>query len=175
MNNGIRDFYSKIGVDDFYKNYKLTYNNPHAEFIIECLNLVIAQFNIGYYLDLSCGNGVVSEFLQKNNYTEFKGCDPYFYDIYAEKFNKQCFNLSFEEISKLSLPEKFDTIICSYALHLCTKSYLNNLLYQLSLNTKLLVIISPNKTTQINDYFKLVLNTKIGKSHCMVYESLTKF
>lgn len=167
----IRNKYSEMGVDNYYSKFKSEYKNPHIINVKKCINWINSKIKIGYFLDLSCGNGEVSEYLNSIGYNNFKGCDPYFSDIYQNNFNKDCFNLTFENISLNSLPEKFDTIICSYALHLCDKSYYNNLLYNLSRNCKYFVVISPSKYPIVDQYFELIDNIVINRTHCKIYKS----
>jgi len=171
-NESIRSKYVEMGVDDYYKSNKSEYKNPHSPRVIKSLDYVNSIIDIGYFLDLSCGDGVVSEYLKSKGLNNFKGSDPHFYDIYQDKFNKECFDYSFEDISNNGLNEKFDTIICSYALHLCPKSYLNNLLYQLSLSCENFVIISPSKYPIITeDYFELTDSEVIDRTHVRIYKS----
>lgn len=167
----IRNQYSKMGVDSYYSDHKSEYVNPHEDRVQRALEWVNRKIHIGYFLDLSCGNGEVSSFLQEKGFTNFKGSDPYFSDIYHKRFNKQCFNFRFEDISKNSIPEKFDTIICSYALHLCPKSYYNNLLWNISSNCKYFVLISPSKYPDVNNYFELIDSIIIDRTHCKIYKS----
>lgn len=169
---GIRNQYAEMGVDNYYSKHKLEYKNPHEGNVDDCLDWVKSSIDIGYFLDLSCGNGEVSSHLQKSGLDNFKGCDPYFCEIYQSNFNKQCYDLRFEDISTRGLPDKFDTIICSYALHLCEKSYFSNLLYNLSINCEYFVVISPSKYPVIDKYFKLVSKTIINRTHCRIYKSL---
>lgn len=168
---GIRNEYSEMGVDKYYSTKKDEYINPHQENIESCLNWCDSKLEIGKFLDLSCGNGEVSKYLQSLNFNDFKGCDPYFKDIYVKNLGKDCYELSFQDIAKKGLPESFDTIICSYALHLCPKSYFNTLLYQLASNCKNLIIISPSKYPIIEKYFELLDSTIINRTHCRIYKS----
>ena len=169
---GIRDIYSQIGVQNYYQFNKADYHNPHTEFIHTSLDWVKDQIEIGSFLDLSCGDGVVSSYLKDGGFTNFFGTDPYFCDIYSKKLGTECFQLSFEEIAKSGLPKSVDTIISSYALHLCPTSFLNTLLYQLAKNCKYLVIISPNKNPEVKNYFEEVSAAKFGKSNCRILKSL---
>lgn len=169
----IRNSYTKVGVDDFYKSNTETYVNPHELNIHKCLDWCINKIDIGNFLDLSCGNGEVSSYLSSLGLMDFKGSDPYLDKTYTKKTGKECFNLKFEDISTKGLPEKFDTIICSYALHLCPESYFDTLLYNLSTNCKYFIVISPSKFPMINgNYFELVDNTIINRSHCRIFKSL---
>jgi 2-polyprenyl-3-methyl-5-hydroxy-6-metoxy-1,4-benzoquinol methylase len=173
INESIRSKYLEFGVEDYYKNYKNDYKNPHSERVIKSLDYVISKISIGYFLDLACGDGVVSDYLKSKGFYKFKGCDPYFSKIYENKFKTKCYDFTFQDISKGGFNEKFDTIICSYALHLCNKSYLNNLLYQLSVSCYNFVVISPSKFPIISeDYFKLFDNKVIDRTHVRIYKSI---
>jgi hypothetical protein len=170
----IRGEYEKSSPDDYYKTKSHEYSNPHKHRIQKCLDYLIDNYEIDDFLDLSCGDGLVSDYLQKRGFTDFSATDPYFCDIWNKKFvDKKCYSLSFEDISKNGLPERFDTIICSYALHLCEKSHLNSLLYQLSLSCDKLVVISPSKYPQINeDFFELIDYKIVDRSHIKIYKSI---
>lgn len=168
----IRNKYSKIGVDKYYQSNIETYINPHEKNIQRSLDWVISKINIGYFLDLSCGNGEVTNHLNTKDITNGKGSDPYLCDTYIKNTGKECSILKFEDIANNGLSEKFDTIICSYALHLCEKSYFNNLLYSLSSNCKYFVVISPSKYPIIEgEYFTLINSIIINRTHCRIFES----
>lgn len=168
----IRDEYSKQGVKNFYQFNKDNYVNPHINSIQKSLDWVLTNIKINDYLDLACGNGEVSEYLISKGLTNCCGCDPYFNKIYVRKHKSPCYDLDFEKISIDGLPKFFDTIICSYAIHLCPKSYFNTLLYQLSTKCNNLVIISPSKYPLIEDYFELIDFTIIDRTHVRIFKSI---
>lgn len=168
----IRNQYSEMGVDNYYITKKQEYKNPHLINIELCLQEVINKINIGNFLDLACGNGEVSSFLSKNGFKDFKGIDPHFSEIYKKNTSHQCDDVLFQDISKEGINEKFDTIICSYALHLCPESYMNNLLYQISNSCKYFVVISPTKYPIISEnYFSLQEDFIINRTHCRIFKS----
>lgn len=168
----IRNNYTKVGVDDFYKSNTETYINPHESKVQKCLDWSVDKIQVGKFLDLSCGNGEVSSYLSSLGFNNFKGSDPYLNNTYTKKTGKECFKLRFEDISTKGLSEKFDTIICSYALHLCPDSYFDTLLYNLSINCKYFIVISPSKFPTINEnYFELVDSIIIERSHCRIFKS----
>lgn len=49
------------------------------------------------------------------------------------------------------LKEEFDTVICSFALHLCEESMLPMLLWKLKEITSTLIVISPHKRPDCNN------------------------
>src|SRR5690606_23918166 len=96
------------------------------------------------YLDLGCGDGVASlAIIQQGGIVT--GCDPFLAKEYKKNTGRNCLTLSFEEISQGKLQEPFDSVVCSYSLHLLPESFLPNFLYQLSLITKELIILTPHK------------------------------
>ena len=170
---GIRDEYSKMGVENFYKANKTSYVNPHLENIENCLYFVINKIRITNFLDLAAGNGEVTSYLEKNGIINGIGCDPYLSETYIDRTGHDCLTDSFEDISNNGLNDYYQTIICSYALHLCDKSYFNNLLYNLALNCEYFVLISPSKYPVITEeYFQLIDSNIINKSHCKIFKSL---
>jgi len=170
---GIRDEYSKFGVKNFYKLNKKTYLNPHIDNVHKCLDFVTDKIKITNILDLACGNGEVTKYLQQKGITNSIGCDPYLYESYKENTGNNCLTKSFEDISINGLDNFYQTIICSYALHLCDKSYFNNLLYNLALKCEYFVLISPSKYPIITDkYFQLIDNVIINKAHCNIFNSI---
>ena len=169
---GIRDEYTKMGVKKYYTDNKETYVNPHEGNIKLVLDWVLKQINITDFIDLSCGNGEVTSYLAKKGITDAIGTDPYFNEIYTEKTRNECLKLSFEDIAIAGLNVHKQTIICSYALHLCPDSYFSQLMYNLSLNCTYFVLISPSKYPTITeDYFELIDETIINRTHCKIYKS----
>jgi hypothetical protein len=171
---GIRDEYSKIGVMNFYKFNKTSYINPHLEKVHLCLDFVVDKIKITNFLDLAAGNGEVTSYLKNKRITDATGCDPYLFETYEKNTGKKCLDYSFENISDNGLNNFYQTIICSYALHLCDKSYFNNLLYNLSINCEYFVLISPSKYPIISNYFQIINSIIINKSHCKIFKSLVK-
>lgn len=168
----IRDKYKKMGVEDYYRYNKDLYKNPHGDRVNKTLDWVLDNIQIGKYLDLSCGDGQVTEYLISKGFTDFKASDPYLWDVYTKKFGIECYPYSFQDIAKNGINENFDTIICSYALHLCPKSYMNNLLYNISISCEWFVVISPSKYPIISDYFELYSSSIINRTHVRIYKSL---
>lgn len=74
---------------------------------------------------------------------------------YREQTGKDCFELDFKQMSQnINLP-KVNTIVCSFALHLCPESLLPNVLYNLSQLAQQLVIITPNKKPNITQFWEM--------------------
>lgn len=159
---GFGQEYTKNGVEGFYQTIGSKYNNPHAQDIKTLIqNLAIQNHR---YLDLGAGDGIVTQALIESGVNDIIGCEPFLKDLYQINTNKPCFEFSFEDISKGLLKSQYDTIICSYAMHLVPASYLPNLLFNLSLITSHLVILSPHKRPEINLYWKEINQTKLNKT-----------
>lgn len=164
----IRDIYSETGVETLYKSGN--YINPHLDRINHLLlsfkrDKIIENKTI---LDLSCGNGEVSEIFINDN--EVSGSDPFTHSFYRDRLNLECFDYSFEDIAYKEIAfKKYDYIICSYALHLCSKEALNLLLYKLSNYTKDFIIISPSDVIleRVNNKmnWNLIESKKYNRTH----------
>lgn len=154
----IRLEYEKFGVDDYYKNNALIYSNPHKEIIANNLKEIMPNLNLSKnlrILDLCAGSGEITEFLIKNGFKNIIGSDPYIKDLYIKNTGKECFEFTFKEIATGKLKQEYDVIFCSFALHLAEESMLPQILYNLSLITRKLIIISPHKKPAIKDFFTL--------------------
>lgn len=165
----IRDKYIEYGVDSFYKQYKDEYQNPHKQIIQNLLSYAKSNWNLGNnLLDLCCGSGEVTEmFLDKN----IVGNDPYTFELYMKNTNKQCYTKSFKNIVENGLENKYDTIICSFAMHLCEESMLPTLLWRLSEKCNQLIIITPHKRPDCNMLgWNLVDSKKENKVTMKLYQ-----
>lgn len=88
---------------------------------------------------------------------------------YVEQTRKKCFDYDFTQLSQNANLPKVDTIVCSFALHLCEKSLLPNVLYNFSLIADKLIIITPNKKPEINLFWTLENETIQDKVRFRVY------
>jgi SAM-dependent methyltransferase len=141
----VRNEYAEIGVENYYIKHAIDYFNPHEQTIHHLLNVAEQRNYIGHkVLDLCCGSGEVTNALEKYNH-QIIAVDPYTFQAYYKKTGRQALELSFKDIVQGKLNDCFDTIICSFALHLCEPSLFYNLLWQLSNLSSALIVISPNK------------------------------
>ena len=150
----IRKNYEIYGVEDYYKNVGGEYINPHLEFIQNVMTEINNNYKIPLdnVLDLAAGKGEITTILKNKGHKNIIGCDPYLYQEYMNNTDNECLNYSFEDIHKGALDKyKFDTIICSYALHLANSSIIPELLWKLSLISKNLIVISPNNNPFITE------------------------
>lgn len=177
MQQSIRAGYEELGVEGYYKTHSADYNNPHIK---ELEYLLIQEINKDYFgtniLDLCCGSGEVTNILKQYESIRkynIDGLDPYTSPAYKKNTGKECLMYDFKDIARGALHNrKYDTIICSFAMHLCEESLLHNLLYQLSLIANTLVIITPHKRPEIKCWWKLVDEHKHNKITLRVYRTL---
>ncbi|AQW89012.1 putative S-adenosyl-L-methionine-dependent methyltransferase [Erwinia phage pEa_SNUABM_50] len=172
----ITEQYRTLGVQNFYScpSIQKTYQNPHGQFIIECLNNSFYQYftENASVLDLGSGNGLISHALKTCGVHNIEGSDKYMYERYTEETGFKCYPYSFEDISDFNctFEKEYDVIICSYAFDLVPESYRQKLLYALSTYTETLILIRPNSHELISDIWKLEYKNRTGKSRVTMYQ-----
>lgn len=154
----IRHGYQELGVNNFYEKNAMSYSNPHEKRISN----ILSSFLLDHFhdksikiLDLCSGSGEITRIALNNDFKHVIGSDPFTSELYIKNTSKECLTLSFKEIAIGMLNYKFDLIICSFALHLAESSMLPSILYQLSLITNKLIVITPHKKPIIKDFFSL--------------------
>lgn len=172
VKESVRSGYEKLGVEGYYKKHSLDYSNPHFNDIEYLLKLNDVQIEIGKtVLDLCCGSGEVTRILGSIKFFNVIGIDPYTAQAYRNNCKTTCLEYNFKDIACGALKNyKFDTIICSFALHLCEESMLNIVLYQLSLIAETLIIITPHKRPVIKSYWKEIKAIKHNKVTLKIYK-----
>ena len=173
--NSIRSGYEELGVEGYYKLHNEDYSNPHFYIVRELLQKYIKYNNIGIdILDMCCGSGEVTHILKEvNKNFNIEGLDPYTAPAYNKNTGLSCMKYNFMDILKGQLiNKKYDTIICSFALHLCEETMLNMVLYQLSLIANRLIIITPHKRPEINSWWEEVYREKTNKVTLRVYNKI---
>lgn len=165
---GFGQEYDKLGIKGYYQQIGDRYTNPH-ENDIKALITSIAKPELSY-LDLGAGNGIVSQALKDKNCLSVTGCEPYLTDCFIKNTGFKCLTHSFEDIAQKGLKEKFDVIICSYAMHLVPESYLPNLLFQLKQVADQLVILTPHKRPEISNFWELSYETVLNKTTLRIYK-----
>lgn len=173
----VRAGYEELGVEGYYKLHNEDYSNPHINEIEYLLKKEIDKNYFGTnILDLCCGSGEVTNILKQymgiRNYN-IEGLDPYTAPAYKKNTGKDCLIYDFKDIVQGALNNKrYHTIICSFAMHLCEQSMLNNMLYQLSLIANTLIILTPHKRPDINVWWKEVESHKHNGVTLRVYRKL---
>jgi SAM-dependent methyltransferase len=144
MSVAIRKLYEQFSVNGFYSS-GIKYTNPHAKEISQLIKDNHNKLHLYNVLDLACGTGLITNTLYSLCYYNITGIDPFLFKEYKQNTGNVCLPLSFKDIVKKGLPNNYSCIICSFALHLCDKSMLHDLLYRLSERSNSLVVISPSK------------------------------
>lgn len=169
----IRNQYAQVGVATYYKTNANTYINPHEEVITKLINESTEIVDYGdSVLDLCCGNGLATKVLEQK-VQHIVGNDPYMHKQYTEQTNQFCYKYDFKQLAQSCEIGKIDTIICSFALHLCDESLLPNVLYNLSLIADTLVVITPNKKPNIDIFWKLQNEIVQDRVRLRIYKTIT--
>lgn len=153
----IRNEYSVMGVDRYYREIGSKYKNPHLHLVHHHLNHY--DFKGKDVLDLGCGLGEVSLHILPDA-KSIEGCDPFLHMEYMSKTSLHCHDLDFKRVSSGELGRVYDVIVCSFSLHLCEPSVLPRLLYQIANQTEELIVISPNKKPVIDCAFDMISKIK---------------
>jgi 2-polyprenyl-3-methyl-5-hydroxy-6-metoxy-1,4-benzoquinol methylase len=162
--DSIHSKYQEYGVDDFYQNHFDQYKNPHEEIIDKAIDYVEKNWEINFNktLDLACGTGEVTKELLKLGYTDIDACDAYSCEFYKKETNRECKKISFDDIIKGKLDnEKYDTIVCSFAMHLLEESKLPTFLYKLTQISNQLLILSPHKRPIVKEEWGWTLQNEL--------------
>ena len=156
MIKSVRAGYEELGVEGYYKLHCEDYSNPHIKEIEYLLKNEINKDYFGkHILDMCCGSGEVTNIINEYGKYDIEGLDPYTSLAYKVKTGKECLIYDFKDIVCGALKNKrYDTIICSFAMHLCEESMLNCLLYQISLIADTLIILTPHKRPEIKCWWK---------------------
>ena len=104
-------------------------------------------------LDLSCGSGEVTAALVAAGVPpqRIDACDPYTHEAFSNRLGMQCELWSFEDVANGEIADRrWRTIVCSFAMHLCSKDYLPTLCMMLACSAKHLVILTPHKRPEID-------------------------
>jgi len=172
----ITEQYRTLGVQQYYQdpNTQATYENPHQDYVNDCLMNSFYQYftEDASVLDLACGNGLVSNLLKHCGVSDIEGADKYMHDRYTEETGFVCYPYSFEDIADFNciFEKRYDVIICSYAFDLVPESYRQKLLYALSTYTDTLILIRPNSHVIDPAIWLEVHQCKFQKSRAIVYQ-----
>lgn len=162
--------YKKHGVDNFYRLHSHDYENPHKAVVEDLILDAKDKWHInGNVLDLCCGSGEVSNVLKD---FDVEGLDAYTKELYEKNTNNRCIQMTFKDIVRFGLEKSYDNVICSYALHLCEKSMLPMLLYQISQASNNLFVVTPHKKPNCDgEFFKEKDRIKKERTTIVWYES----
>ena len=152
QHQAIRPAYEQHGAEGFYQQFGASYRNPHEPVVAALLAQAVARWQppLGRVLDLACGSGEASLALEAQGAVAIDAIDPYTYAAYAERTGRAAERYTFEQIAAGALAGRhYDTIVCSFALHLAPLSRLPALALQLSLLAGHLLIVTPHKRPHI--------------------------
>jgi SAM-dependent methyltransferase len=150
--SAIRAAYEQYGVEGFYQRFGDSYRNPHERVIRATLHAAVARWDLPLdrVLDLACGSGEITLALRELGCAAIDGIDPYTHQAYAERTGRAAERITFEQIAAGALAGRsYDTIVCSFALHLVALSRLPALATQLSLIGTALLVLTPHKRPQL--------------------------
>lgn len=175
----VRQGYEELGIEGYYIKHSNNYSNPHIKNIEHLINQYTSMYSIGTkILDMCCGSGEVTKILTEqyenkgDSKFEIGGMDPFTYNQYETNTGNRCIRASFKDIATGALDNKqYNTIFCSYALHLCELSMLHTVLYKLSLICSKLIIITPHKRPDLHDniYFKQECEIEYNRTKLRAY------
>jgi len=174
----IRNLYTQLGVERYYKEHGTDYTNPHAMYIEQLIKKNEERIDYTNVLDFCCGSGEVSLYLKELGYNESVGSDPFTQKAYKRMMGKNCLSLSFKDVIKGKLSGEYSSIICSFAMHLCEEGQLYPLVHQLFSCSPQLVIITPHKRPLLEnidgvklDFEDFVLTAKGKKVRLKSYKA----
>lgn len=145
----IRNQYSKLGVDDYYRKHGAEYVNPHFPYIQKLLLQNQERIDYERVFDFCCGGGEVTSVLQALGFSGMTGSDPYTQKAFLKNTGLKAMDFSFDDIIRGKLSGSWSSIICSFAMHLCPEGQLFPLVYQLFQHSPQLIIITPHKRPQL--------------------------
>jgi len=148
----IRAGYERHGVAGFYQRFGASYRNPHEPAVRAAIGQAVRCWSIPLrtVLDLACGSGEATLALRELGCDQIDAIDPYTAAAYAGRTGAVAEPLTFEQIAAGALAgRRYDTVVCSFALHLVAASRLPALSLQLSLVGAGLLVLTPHKRPHI--------------------------
>ncbi len=141
--------YEAHGAEGYYQAHGHTYENPHFVQIQALLERNFDRMDTSKVLDFSAGGGEVTQVLTALGCTNIAGSDPFTADLYMRNTGKNCLPLSFEDVIKKGISDKYSVIIGSFALHLCPPKDLYPLMWQLFQAAPSVVVLTPHKRPEL--------------------------
>jgi hypothetical protein len=192
----IRNAYAEHGVEAYYREHGDSYENPHIEQIRTLITRFAARFSFeeaakthehcADVFDLACGGGEVTLAFKSLGIANILASDPYTQALYERRTQNPCLGLSFEDIVRGKLSEAigeqhFSAVVSSFAMHLCPEKMLYTLASQLFLHTENLIVITPHKRPELENYPSIICYetdfacTKRGKKVFLKHYKLRNF
>ncbi|HEX4795423.1 MAG TPA: class I SAM-dependent methyltransferase [Humisphaera sp.] len=148
----IRARYEREGSQGFYERHGASYRNPHEPIIVKSLDVACRKWtlDLSNVLDLAAGSGEVTLAIRALGAKKVHGVDPYTWAAYESRTGQPAAQLSFADIAGGALNRaRYSLIVASFALHLCEKSRLPALMYELSRISPRLLVLTPHKRPEI--------------------------
>jgi hypothetical protein len=159
---GVRNEYADHpgGAEGWYLDAGASYRNPHAQAVASTIDVAVQRWpslftGSNRILDFCCGSGEVTRALIDSgvNASLVESSDPFT----GLAFTSACPDRTligewtFADVEQGALSgQRWTTVVCSYALHLCEQSRLAAVCTQLALITEHLVIITPHKRPELS-------------------------
>jgi 2-polyprenyl-3-methyl-5-hydroxy-6-metoxy-1,4-benzoquinol methylase len=158
---GVRNEYADHpgGAEGWYRDQGAEYRNPHAAAVTTTVGEAVSRwpslFAAGRVLDFCCGSGEVTRALLNLgvNDSTIDSSDPFTGLAFAAACPGRTLTgeWTFADVEHGALAEfRWNTVVCSYAFHLCEQSRLAAVCTQLSSVADHLVIVTPHKRPEIS-------------------------
>lgn len=146
----IRPLYDAYGAEGYYRDHAGNYTNPHFPQIEALLKRNIQRLDLsGKVLDFAAGGGEVSAVLRSQGAAQLIGCDPFTYELFEKQTGLDCQRLSFKDVIRTGLPDRYSLVVCSFAMHLCPQKDLFPLVWNIFQAAPALAIITPHKRPEL--------------------------
>ncbi|MCS6835758.1 MAG: class I SAM-dependent methyltransferase [Anaerolineae bacterium] len=145
----IRQRYQAQGVERFYAQEGAHYRNPHEAIVARAIQDAVIRWSLphAHVLDLACGSGEATLALWAiAPQSQILGVDPYTSQAYRARTGQDALPYTFQQVAQGALADqRFDLIVCSFALHLADVSWLPSLCLGLAQLAPHLLVITPHK------------------------------
>ena len=149
--NHIRHKYEELGAAEYYRSQGDIYENPHFPQVKALIMRNYGRWNCpdGKILDFCAGGGEATLALRECGHQQLAGSDPFTYSLYEKNTGIPCQQISFEDLVKGTNLDRYELIICSFALHLCPEKDLFPVVWSLFSAAPLLAVITPHKRPEL--------------------------
>lgn len=154
----LRSLYEQLGVDKYYKDYGDQYSNPHFEQVQTLIEQNKSRLDYSNVLDFCAGGGEASLVLRALGSNKITASDPFTHQLYEKNLQQKCHRWSFDDAIKGKITGDYSSIICSFAMHLCPEEKLYILATTLFQHSPSLVIITPHKRPQLEQFSGIELD-----------------
>jgi SAM-dependent methyltransferase len=158
---GVRNEYADHpgGAEGWYRDQGAAYRNPHTAAVTTAVEQAVSRwpslFSAGRVLDFCCGSGEVTRALIDSGVdgSLIDSSDPFTGLAFAAACPGRTLaaEWTFADVEQGALSRfGWNTVLCSYAFHLCEQSRLPAVCTQLSSIAEHLVIITPHKRPELS-------------------------